>query len=238
MKEHKLYQNALAAFRNTSFYAEKRAEDTLKDYEDRKGELKEAGASEEQLQKFESLFVDWLGASSRCASPMVVGPAKFPFERNRKRIDSEIKKLDLYINFFRRAKQSLAEKNSPKETREQFLLAKIEKAKKDLAEPPRHSYSYTYARKHIREAEAELATLKKLGEAFPEKDFKYGEVQVFLNEEDDRIQLFFDEKPSEETRAFLKSKAFKWAPSVGAWQRQMTPIALSILKSQVLPNLK
>ena len=37
-----------------------------------------------------------------------------------------------------------------------------------------------------------------------------------------RVQFFFDGKPDEETRSLLKSNGFRWAPSQGAWQRQLT----------------
>lgn len=41
------------------------------------------------------------------------------------------------------------------------------------------------------------------------------------NQEENRLQIFFDEKLDEETRAALKSNGFHWSPSVGAWQRQL-----------------
>lgn len=37
-----------------------------------------------------------------------------------------------------------------------------------------------------------------------------------------RIQFIFDGKPDEETRGILKGNGFRWAPSQGAWQRQLT----------------
>lgn len=37
-----------------------------------------------------------------------------------------------------------------------------------------------------------------------------------------RIQFIFEDKPDEETRNILKNNGFKWAPSQGAWQRQLT----------------
>ena len=40
------------------------------------------------------------------------------------------------------------------------------------------------------------------------------------------LQLFFEAKPSEEQRRELQSKGFKWAPSQGAWQRQLTKNAI------------
>ena len=44
--------------------------------------------------------------------------------------------------------------------------------------------------------------------------------------EDNRLQVFFDGKPDADTRAELKSSGFRWAPSVGAWQRQLTDNAI------------
>ena len=37
-----------------------------------------------------------------------------------------------------------------------------------------------------------------------------------------RIQFIFDGKPDENVRNILKSEGFRWAPSQGAWQRQLT----------------
>ena len=36
-----------------------------------------------------------------------------------------------------------------------------------------------------------------------------------------RIQLVFKSKPDEKIRTILKSNGFRWAPSEGAWQRQL-----------------
>lgn len=42
------------------------------------------------------------------------------------------------------------------------------------------------------------------------------------DKEDNRLRIFFDEKPDENTRSELKSHGFKWSPKAGAWQRQIT----------------
>ena len=50
-------------------------------------------------------------------------------------------------------------------------------------------------------------------------------VTVVENVDDNRLQLFFPGKPTAEKRAALKRCGFRWAPSVGAWQRQLNNAA-------------
>lgn len=50
--------------------------------------------------------------------------------------------------------------------------------------------------------------------------------EVVINTDLNRVQIFFTEKPDEEKRSELRHRAFKWAPSQGAWQRQYTRNAL------------
>ena len=40
------------------------------------------------------------------------------------------------------------------------------------------------------------------------------------------MQLIFEEKPDANQRQELKSNGFKWAPSQGAWQRQLNQNAI------------
>lgn len=47
-----------------------------------------------------------------------------------------------------------------------------------------------------------------------------------INEAENRLQLIFEEKPDANQRQELKSNGFKWAPSQGAWQRQLNQNAI------------
>lgn len=47
-------------------------------------------------------------------------------------------------------------------------------------------------------------------------------VRVIENAAEDRLQLVFEGKPPAEVRDVLKRNGFRWAPSQGAWQRQLT----------------
>ena len=61
-----------------------------------------------------------------------------------------------------------------------------------------------------------------------------------MNQEDNRLQVVFDGMPDADTRAELKSSGFRWAPSVGAWQRQLTDNAIPVSYthlSSVFPDI-
>lgn len=57
--------------------------------------------------------------------------------------------------------------------------------------------------------------------------------KVVENTENMRLQLFFEGKPEQDVREVLKRNGFKWAPSQGAWQRQLTTNARYALKNVV-----
>ena len=48
--------------------------------------------------------------------------------------------------------------------------------------------------------------------------------------DDNRIRVYFDGKPDEETRRILKGYGFRWSPSAGAWQRQNTAAGRSAMR--------
>lgn len=61
--------------------------------------------------------------------------------------------------------------------------------------------------------------------------------KVVENFDMDRVQFIFPDKPTEAERALLKGAAFKWAPSQGAWQRQLTNNAIAAAR-RVISELK
>lgn len=67
--------------------------------------------------------------------------------------------------------------------------------------------------------------IEKQGKATNYYNYENKYFTVKQNEEQNRIQLFFDEKPSSEMRDKLKHNGFKWSPTNNAWQRQLTPNA-------------
>jgi len=172
-----------------TFHVERRAESAVSEYANDLWvgveALRRDGATDEQVAEWQAGFVKkWLAyqhAGSRTMNWMVTGPARFPVERNRKRMEVEHKRgeeLTAYIN-----------------GRGNWLRTRMRKAE-------------------IQEARA--------ADEGGHKETAYGEIRLIENTALDRIQIVFPGKPTDEQRALLKGKAFKWAPGLGVWQRQLT----------------
>lgn len=82
-------------------------------------------------------------------------------------------------------------------------------------------YELTNNRANIHRVEERLENLKTTKDRGSSEQ-EYNTFKVVENTEIMRYQLIFDDKPEAEIRTLLKSNGFKWAPSQGAWQRQIT----------------
>ena len=107
----------------------------------------------------------------------------------------------------------------------------IEKMKASLssdwrANPkPFETYQLSNNSAEIRRLKERIATLTRQKEVgYVGWEFDGGKVEA--NAGDNRLQIFFDEKPDADTRDKLKEYGFKWSPSAGAWQRQLTDNAI------------
>lgn len=89
---------------------------------------------------------------------------------------------------------------------------------------PVPDYELTSLRGKIKRVQARLDELDKRAEAAeqPADGAKFPGGEIVRNLEADRLQILFDEKPDEETRAALKQNGFRWSPRYSAWQRQLT----------------
>jgi hypothetical protein len=101
------------------------------------------------------------------------------------------------------------------------LDEKIATTRYSWEKQPFSSYSLTNNNATINRLKSKV---KEVSTSFEGWEFNGGHAEA--NKELDRLQLFFDEKPSESQRAILKANGFKWAPSQGAWQRQLTGNAI------------
>ena len=85
---------------------------------------------------------------------------------------------------------------------------------------------------NVHRVEERLKRLKAVKERGSSEQ-EYKTFKVVKNTEAMRYQIIFDGKPDAEIRTLLKSNGFKWAPSQGAWQRQITTNGKYALESVV-----
>ena len=78
---------------------------------------------------------------------------------------------------------------------------------------------------NIRRIRGRIAELKKRTESTPE-GWEFDGGRVVVNTAENRLQIIFDGKPNADVRTELKGESFRWAPSQGAWQRQLTDNAM------------
>ena len=78
---------------------------------------------------------------------------------------------------------------------------------------------------NIRRIRGRIAELKKRTENTPE-GWEFDGGRVVVNTTENRLQVIFDGKPDADVRTELKGEGFRWAPSQGAWQRQLTDNAM------------
>lgn len=78
---------------------------------------------------------------------------------------------------------------------------------------------------NIRRIRGRIAELKKRTENTPE-GWEFDGGRVVVNTSENRLQIIFDGKPDADIRTELKGEGFRWAPSQGAWQRQLTDNAM------------
>ena len=142
MTKHKHYDSAYKAYYATSFSPEKRALSECKYFDETIEELKEIGADQRALEKFETLFLSSLNAKSNCMSSMITGPANFPVARMEKMNNRERARTQEMYDFIDKVKKALDKVNNPSTdirsddkdaiTKLKDKLAKLEKAQEQM----------------------------------------------------------------------------------------------------------
>ena len=100
----------------------------------------------------------------------------------------------------------------------------IENLKADMAsswhyeKKPFQSWELSNNNAEIRRVRQRIESLTRAKETvYVGWEFDGGHVEA--NREQSRLQVFFEDKPDADARQQLKEHGFRWAPSVGAWQR-------------------
>lgn len=93
------------------------------------------------------------------------------------------------------------------------------------------SYELTNNNANIHRIEGRIKELEKRQTSPAPEGWKFDGGEVVINTDENRLQVLFDSKPDADLRAELKSSGFRWAPSQGAWQRQLNSNAIYAAKN-------
>lgn len=77
----------------------------------------------------------------------------------------------------------------------------------------------------IKRIKDRFAQLRRVDE-MEHTEIEFDGGMIITNEDVNRVQILFDEKPDDATRSKLKSNGFRWSRTEGAWQTQRTPQSL------------
>ena len=277
-------RRAYAAFTGTSHFPEKRAEAARAEYANKLAAdfagLARLADTDEKRAQLETEFaryhegakrrwLAYLDCRGRCASWFIVGPANYPVDRMRKRMDVADRRFEDFAGFTQRAFKAIAEKLDPtsgpiragdpdaverltaelaeaREWQERMkdgnAVIRRHRGDKDaqalalrglgfdaktidsvLNPPPPYAqgwetFTLSNSSARIRRMASRLEHLKAL-KASPVKE-KTGPAGIRLQDDPpaNRVRLFFPGKPDRDTIASLKRNAFRWTPSLGAWQ--------------------
>ncbi len=190
---------------------------------------------------------------SMCPSVLISGPANFPIAKKEKQNRAksnhfkEFEKIELMKERIKAlgeaerviksddddAISKLNEKLTALIDKQEAMKAANAKARRQGKQAPYEPFTLANNNQNIRATRRRIEQLqatKQKGTTRSETDFMGERVEVIENTEAMRLQLVFDGKPADEVRTVLKKNGFKWSPKNGAWQRQLTNNARSVLR--------
>ena len=88
------------------------------------------------------------------------------------------------------------------------------------------SYAIANNNGNMRRIEGRIAELQAAARR-EAKAIQMDGFEIVHNTDENRVQIVFPSKPDETIRKLLKSYGFRWAPSAGAWQRQLNSAGIS-----------
>ncbi len=86
-------------------------------------------------------------------------------------------------------------------------------------------YQMTNNNSNIHRMKERLSRLEKLSTQTTTQ-VKHGDITIIRNVDENRLQIVFPDKPDDEIRKQLKSRGFRWSPTSGVWQRQLSNTAI------------
>lgn len=218
--------------------------------EDAKSQVPEEfhGELDRLAARYAAKLADWTNRKNRtdasCPSWMITGPTNYNMRKHEKQmqrldkiwseyeqitaLESRIKNFahEIKLRPIKAGDSNAVEKLRAKVDELTALQEKMKQAnaeaRKNGVDAPYPAWALSNNRQNLKRYADRLAALEKAKANTTEQTEDSGEgFRIVRNSEIMRLQIVFDDKPDEETRTILKKHGFKWAPSQGAWQRQL-----------------
>lgn len=167
------------------------------------------------LDKIQSTGLGGISADE----PDAVGKLKAKLER----LEAFQNKMKAVNAYYRKHKTL---DGCPELSAEEVEKLKAGMARNWRAQPkPYESYELSNNNAAIRQVKARIEELTRQAEV-PYVGWEFDGGEVKADRDANRLQVFFDEKPSREVCSAMRHAGYRWAPSVGAWQRQLNDNAI------------
>lgn len=143
-------------------------------------------------------------------------------EKLREKLDRHERKQELMksVNAYYRKHGTLD--GCPLLSAEEIEKAKAAMARNWRANPkPFESCLLSNNNQTIRTIKARIAEPEAKQSSPAPEGWAFNGGRVVMNQEENRVQILFDDKPDTGIRSELKHAGFRWAPSQGAWQRML-----------------
>jgi len=124
--------------------------------------------------------------------------------------------------------QKLKEKLAALEAKRERIKAYNKEARKNGTEKAPW-YELPYTGKAIKDVKERIAKLEAV-DAMPAELIEFERGEIESDPETNRVMVRFDERQPDDVIDKFKANGFKWASSVGAWQRIRTPGTWRLLK--------
>lgn len=90
---------------------------------------------------------------------------------------------------------------------------------------------------NIKRCRERLAKLKRAKETQDQEFACQDDISVEISHSENRVKIFYPDKPDLETRQNLKSSGFRWAPSEGCWKGYVNRNTLNFVKPIVAASM-
>ena len=205
-------------------------------------QIRKNEAKQKREYEINKELIDYIEKAEKKLNEVAKNPDRFYSDQAIKstdknaieKLNQKIEQLEAEKDFIKRSEKACKEFQKKKDFSvfEKYNIPQKE-AKEYVSQIERHGIPLIRGNAsinaEIRRVKERIASLEK-SKATEDENFDIENGRILVNKEAQRVQIFFDNIPDANTREALKKRAFKWAPSVKAWQRTLTGNAIDAVR--------